>query len=84
MMLRICGSPNCFVYRHKDTRAICCYNGYGYAVVDVRFFTPEILKEKEGDCRVSKNCTDANDVCGLVSAKAPSKDKNILCVYVKL
>ena len=22
----------------KDTRAICCYNGYGYAVEDVHFF----------------------------------------------
>ena len=28
----------------KDTRAICCYNGYGYAVVDVRFFHQVILR----------------------------------------
>ena len=28
----------------KDTCAICCYNGYGYAVVDVRFFTQVILR----------------------------------------
>ena len=28
----------------NDTRAICCYNGYGYAVEDVRFFTQVILR----------------------------------------
>ena len=28
----------------KDTRAICCYNGYRYAVVDMRFFTQVILR----------------------------------------